>query len=88
MTPEDKKKLADAWRKAVAKHPTADVPVEGWASKDGKPVTYRQLMEATLKEEGFYQAIDKMLAAQKITLDQYIKQTIDKPAPKRGGPKL
>ena len=87
MTPEDKEKLQKAWRKAVNNDPNADKPVKGIISKDGTPMTPRELVEASLAAEEFYQVIDKMLKDNPMTVDQFIKRNFEKPAPKSSGPK-
>jgi hypothetical protein len=89
MTPQDKKKLQDAWRKAAEKNPDVDKPIEGLVFGDGTPVTPRKLMEATLASEQTYEAIDKVLKEfPSVTLDQFIKANFENPAPKKPGPKL
>jgi len=88
MKPEDKKKLQDAWKKAVDRNPDADKPIEGLVDRDGTPVTPRKIMEVTLASEDFYKGIDEFLEKNpKATLDHIIKVSFDKPAPKKPGPR-
>lgn len=72
MTPADKQKLTTSFNNAVNASPYADETVFGITTQDGKPVTRRMLVEATLESPQFYNEVDKVLATGKITLDQII----------------
>ena len=74
MTPEDKKKLQDAFNDAVNRSPYAEDVVEGLATRKGEPVTRRKLVEVTLQSEQFYEQVDKVLGTGKVTLDQIIEK--------------
>ena len=87
MTPQDKKKFQDAWRKALKR-------IQMWINlskalicSDGRP-RRRALMEFALASEQVYEAIDQMLKQfPTVTLDQIIKTNFDAPTPKKPGPK-
>lgn len=85
LTPTEKTKLTDAFRKAVEGSPHADKPIPGIVGPDGASATPRQLMEATLaspeaSEQLFTQA-EAIMKGRNLTLDQLIEKTFKAPKP-------
>jgi hypothetical protein len=74
MTPDNVKKLKDAFNAAVDASPYADEIVEGMATRDGKDVTRRMLVDLVLKSDEFYKQLDKALDSGKVTLDEFISK--------------
>lgn len=70
MTPEDKGRLAKAFRDAVDRYPDADVPKIGHADEK---ISLREAVERYLADEKFYESLDEDIASGKITLDKFIK---------------
>jgi len=72
MKPEDKQKLADAWRKAMDRNPYVDDPT-GIFLADGTPLTQRKALEFILASEATYRKVDALLEAYPgVTLDDFI----------------
>jgi DNA polymerase III delta subunit len=74
MTPEDRKKITDAFNEAVRTSPFADERIEGLYTNEGEPMTRRKLIEGSLKSEEFFEQLDIALQKGRLTLDQYISQ--------------
>ncbi len=73
MTPQDKKKLEDAYRAFVARHPKADAPIEGSFDKNGAPMTLRKAFEKTISSGKLEMNVRKYLRAHPgTTVDEYI----------------
>jgi hypothetical protein len=89
MNTQEKKTLADAFRKAVESSPDADTPMHGFVIHDENntvtPATQRKLMEATLaSDEAFGQLCDQFEKAMKdnnLTFDQLITKAFKAPKP-------
>lgn len=74
MTPENKQRVKDAFSKALARDPAgADAPIPGIGTA-GKPVTSRRLIGSMLETEGFYDAVDGIVAAGQKTLDALLAE--------------
>lgn len=74
MTPSDKQKIKDAFNAAVNASPYADEIVPGMATREGAPITRRQLVEWTVNNEQFYEQVDKLVASGKVTVDELIEK--------------
>lgn len=69
----DKIRVRDAFQKAIDRDPVAaDLPVEGW-SRDGRPMTSRDIIRATLRSEDFYVQIDAAIASGRRTLEGFLE---------------
>jgi hypothetical protein len=83
MTPSDKQKLSDAFRKAVENSPHADRSLNGMFMPDKTPATPRKLMEITLSTpqlaEQFFAAAEKAMEQNNLTVDQLIEKSFKAP---------
>ncbi len=74
MTPENKKRLRDAFHTAINNAPEPDAVIEGMADDKGQPLTFRQLMTNTAQSEQFYTMIDKAVTRGETTIDKVCDQ--------------
>lgn len=74
MTPENKKRLRDAFHTAIHNAPEPDAVIEGMADDKGQPLTFRQLMTNTAQSEQFYSMIDKAVTRGETTIDKVCDQ--------------
>lgn len=69
----DRVRVRQAFQKAIDRDPAAaDLPVEGW-SRDGRPMTSRDIIRANLLSEDFYAQIDAAVAGGKRTLEGFLE---------------
>lgn len=77
MTPEDKAKLKKAHLEVIEKNPFKDDLMEG-ILLNGETPTVKQMVEHAVEDEKYYEATEKMLKKNRISLDEHIAQMHDK----------
>lgn len=95
ISEEDKKRIIEALEESVENHPNADDPIPGMQTQDGQPVSYRDMVEMTVKSPQFFDALEQAIDAGLTTVDDFIdsikastKQQNAAPKAKPSAPKM
>ena len=77
MKPEEKEKIRDAFRRAVARSPVADEAFDAGVTHKGQTLTNRGFVELTLSSDDFYRDIESDIKRGGKTLAEFVQNFAD-----------